>query len=174
MKLLAPGLILLSLAACGRPAVNPPTEPAAPVTASGPAFKPGPTAAPPPTAPGQGLLMPGAGPPNFMGRWAANSAGCAGTAGEQGPVVITTTRFESEGKACALLGITQQADGYRAGLACEASGRVTRESVRMVVNGDTMRLVWLTRGGLAVPLVRCPTPGSPLPAPDAPSASRPG
>lgn len=145
--------LLTLLAACGQSGVNPPTEPARPVEATAL------TAAPTPVGPpGVGAIMPGAGPTNFMGRWAADASWCRNTAGEQQPIEITTTRFEGYENSCTIVRIAPIEDGYDAGLACQAEGVTTRERVRMEVDGPTMRLTWLSRHGVVVPLTRCVRP----------------
>jgi len=139
-----------TLAACGQSGVNPPTEPARPVKATAL------TAAPAPVGPaGVGAIMPGAGPTNFMGRWAADVSWCPHTSGEQQPIEISTSRFEGYGNSCAIVRIDQVEDGYDAALACQAGGVTTQERVRMQVNDQTMRLTWLSRHGVILPLNRC-------------------
>lgn len=158
----------LTLAACGPAGTNPPTEPARPVEATAA------TAAPAPLGPpGVGAIMPGAGPTNFMGRWAADVSWCPNTSGEQQPIEISTTRFEGHESSCAIIRIDQIEDGYDAALACQAAGVTTQERVRMEVDGQSMRLTWLSRHGVVLPLTRCTRlddvtakgPSLPLPKP---------
>ncbi len=151
-------VVAASLAGCGESEVNPPTQPAAPI-ATPEAEAPAP--APPP---GVGSVMPGSGPQTFVGRWAANARWCARTAGAEGPIEISTTRFEGYENSCGIVSVSQVADGYEASLACAAEGQTSRERVRMSVQGDAMRLVWLNRNEATVSLVRCPVPGEGQPA----------
>ncbi len=145
--------LLTLLAACGQSGVNPPTEPAEPVKATAA------TAAPTPVGPpGVGSIMPGAGPSNFMGLWAADASWCPNTTGEQQPVEITTTRFEGYENSCTIVRIDQIEDGYDAALACQAKGVTSQEQVRMEVDGSTMRLTWLSRHGVILALTRCVRP----------------
>jgi hypothetical protein len=153
-------LLVLALAACGPPDVNPPTEPAPPIDTAE-------ARAPPPTPPpGVGSVMPGSGPQTFVGRWAANLSWCANLQGDAQPLAITTTRFEGYENSCDIRSISQVADGYEAVLACAAGGQTSRERVRLAVQGDVMRLTWLNRNDAVVRLMRCPTPAvPPTPAP---------
>ncbi|MDP2763872.1 MAG: hypothetical protein Q8O54_03435, partial [Brevundimonas sp.] len=142
----------LMLAACGPPETNAPTDPAAPITT------PEAEAPPPAPPPGVGSIMPGSGPPTFVGRWAANLAWCADPRGAERPIKITTTRFEGYENSCAIAAITQVADGYQASLVCAAEGQTAREQVRMAVHGESMRLTWLNRNNAVISLTRCPAP----------------
>jgi hypothetical protein len=150
MKSIFPVLCLLSLAgACDRAEVNPPTEPARPLER-------------PSTAPSAGPAsiagnLPGAGPANFVGRWAADVAWCAAPQGDQRPIEITTTRFEGYENACDITRIDQRDGGYEAALACVAEGTISNERVRMVVEDQTMTLTYLDRGRTQVGLTRCTT-----------------
>lgn len=141
---------LLAGAGCDRQAVNPPTELADPITTPGTEVAP---AAPPP---GVGGLMLGAGPATFIGRWAARAAWCADADGERRPITLSTTRLEGYENSCAIVTLEQTADGYEAGLACQAEGTTSRERVRLSVQGDLLRLTWLDRSDAVVQLVRCP------------------
>lgn len=141
---------LLAGAACDRQAVNPPTEPADPIAT------PGADAAPAAPPPGVGGLMQGAGPATFVGRWAARADWCASVAGERRPIILSTTRLDGYENSCALVTLDQVADGYEAALACQAEGTVSRERVRLSVQGDALRLTWLDRNDAVVQLVRCP------------------
>jgi hypothetical protein len=142
------------LAACGESEVNPPTQPAQPIVTAE-AEAPAPT--PPP---GVGTVMPGSGPQTFVGRWAANPRWCARTAGDERPIDISTTRFEGYENSCGIIAVSQVADGYEASLACSAEGQTSTERVRMSVQGDAMRLVWLNRNEATVSLARCPAPAA--------------
>ena len=149
---LAAAAAVLTLAACGPPETNAPTDPAAPITT------PEAEAPPPAPPPGVGSIMPGSGPPTFVGRWAANVAWCADPRGAERPIEITTTRFEGYENSCAIAAITQVADGYQASLVCAAEGQTSREQVRMAVHGESMRLTWLNRNNAVISLTRCPAP----------------
>lgn len=152
-------LTLLALAACGRPGTNSPTDPAAPIETPE-------AEAPPPTPPpGVGSIMPGSGPQTFVGRWAANTAWCANTQGAEGPIEITTMRFEGYENSCGIVSISQVSDGYEASLACAAEGTTSDERIRMAVHGEGMRLTWLNRNNAVVSLVRCPAPAEDGPPP---------
>ena len=154
---LSAAALLILLSACNREAVNPPTEPADPITEAG-------SEAPPPTPPpGVGGLMPGAGPATFVGRWAAQASWCANTTGAEQPITISTTRFEGYENSCAITSLDQAGDGYEATLACQAEGTTNRERVRLSAAGDALRLTWLNRDGAVVQLVRCPS-ATPEPA----------
>ena len=148
----APSLLaVFLLAACGQGEPNPPTEPAEPIDT--------PEAAAPPSAPppGAGPALPGAGPANFVGRWAADVSWCPNTTGAERPIEITTTRFEGYENSCAIASIDQIADGYEAALTCTAEGSVSNERVRMVAAGQTLRLTWLNRDNAVVTLTKCTT-----------------
>lgn len=147
-------LSALTLAACGRSEVNPPTEPAAPIVTP---ESQAPPAAPPP---GVGSIMPGSGPQTFVGRWAADPAWCANATGAERPIEITPTRFEGYENSCGIVSINQVSDGYEASLACAAEGQTSSERIRMAVQGEAMRLTWLNRNNAVVSLVRCPAPAS--------------
>lgn len=157
-RFLHPVLItVLSLAACDRQTVNPPTEPAAPIAS--------PEVAPPtPTPPGVGPALPGAGPASFVGRWAGQAAWCANTRGAEAPITITPLRFEGYENSCAITSLEQVRDSYELTLACEAEGVVGRERVRLSRQDDVLRLTWLNRNEAVVLLKRCPAPTTPEPA----------
>jgi hypothetical protein len=145
-------LAFLAVAACGPGEPNPPTDPAEPLDT--PAAAAPPVAAPPP---GAGTILPGTGPRNFVGRWAADVSWCPNTTGPQRPIEITTTRFEGYENSCAISSIDQVADGYEAALTCTAEGAVSNERVRMAVSGQAMRLTWLNRDNAVVTLTKCTT-----------------
>lgn len=144
-------LALLALAACGPGEPNPPTEPAEPLDTPDVAVDPAVSPA------GGGAALPGAGPRNFVGRWAADVSWCPNTIGIERPIQITTTRFEGYENSCAITSITQVADGYEAALSCAAEGMVSNERVRMSVTGQTLRLTWLNRDNAVVTLKKCTT-----------------
>lgn len=141
---------LFAGAGCDRQTVNPPTEPADPITT------PGTEVAAPAPPPGVGGLMQGAGPATFVGRWAARAEWCGQGDGERRPITLSTLRFEGYENSCAITSLDQVADGYEATLACQAEGAVSRERVRLAVQGDALRLTWLDRNDAVVQLVRCP------------------
>ena len=146
-------LVLLSvliLAGCGPAGTNAPTDPAAPIHTAE-------SDAPPPTPPpGFGSVLPGSGPQTFVGRWAARNAWCAYPRGPERPIEISTTRFEGYENRCEIAAIRQVADGYEAELACAGEGVTSNERIRMAVQGDAMRLTWLSRDQAVISLVRCP------------------
>lgn len=140
---------VLLLAACDAGDVNPPTRPARPVdTAEQPD-------APPLRPPGLGPLMPGAGPESFVGKWAARVEWCASPQGDRQPIEITTTRFQGYENSCAIDTVDQVANGYEAALTCQSEGATRRERVRMEVDGPTMRLTYIDRGGAIADLRKC-------------------
>lgn len=109
----------------------------------------------PPPAKVEGL--PGAGPTNFVGRWAADVRWCAEQSGAGRPIEITTTRFLGYENSCDITAITQADNAYDASLRCEAEGQASEERVRMAVQGDVMTLTYLDRGGDPVRLNKCTT-----------------
>ena len=140
---------VVALAACGEERTNPPTDPAPPVVAPE-------AAAPPPEPPAEiGRSLPGAGPPSFVGRWAADIAWCSNAAGPQRPIEITTTRFEGYENSCALESIDERGPGYDVVLRCQAEGQTARERVRMEARDGSMRLTWVDREGAVILLTRC-------------------
>lgn len=142
-------LAVFAVAACGPGEPNPPTQPAEPVDT--------PDAAAPPATPPPGLgpSLPGGGPRNFVGRWAADVSWCPNTTGVERPIEITTTRFEGYENSCSIDRIDENAGGYDAALTCQAEGATARERVRMAVQGDSLRLTWPDRDGAVVVLTRC-------------------
>jgi predicted small lipoprotein YifL len=142
-------LVILAVAGCGEAApVNPPTEPAAPVTAPDPAA---------PADTGTVSMVPGRGPTSFVGRWAADVSWCANTQGPERPIEITPTRFEGYENSCSIGAVDQVADGYVATLACVAEGMSSQERVKLSVADGVLRLTWLDRGVGAVALRKCTT-----------------
>lgn len=152
-RLILPLILCGLVAACDAGGVNPPTEPADPVT--------GPEAQVPPTAPDR---RPGAGPVSFVGLWAAQPAWCAAPQGDRRPINITPTRFEGYENSCAIASVREGAAGWDAVLACESEGQARRERVNMTVAADILTLTYVDRDGVSVKLGRCPAP-TPPPAP---------
>lgn len=112
-------------------------------------------------------MLPGRGPTNFVGRWAANVAWCAAPQGAERPIEITSERFEGYENSCAIASVDEVADGYVATLACLAEGTASSERVKMSVTGDVMRMTWLDRGApVSTTLNKCTTLGE---TPDGPS-----
>ncbi len=146
------GVVLLAsfaLTACGENAqVNPPTEPAAPITAPDPAAS---------ADTGTVSMGPGRGPVSFVGRWAADVSWCLNTDGAERPITITPTRFEGYENSCAIGALDEVADGYVATLACVAEGMSTQERVKLSAADDVLRLTWLDRGSDPVMLRKCTT-----------------
>lgn len=144
----------LTLTGCdGQRGVNPPTEPARPI--EGPAAEAPATQRPP----GMGSLTPGAGPRNFVGRWAAEADWCANPRGDRVPIEITTTEFRGYENRCQIQHITELATGYEAALTCEAEGQVRDERVRLSATDKTLDITWLDRSDRPVRLLRCTTLG---------------
>lgn len=144
-------LALLAVAACDAGETNPPTDPAEPIAT--PEASGSPTVPPP----GAGSVLPGAGPANFVGRWAADVSWCPNTQGPERPIEITTTSFEGYENSCAIGRITGVTGGYELDLTCTAEGTVSNERVRTAVSGQAMRLTWLNRDDAAVNLTKCTT-----------------
>jgi hypothetical protein len=145
--------VTVLLAACEGESVNPPTEPAQPVSAedgSVPASATGPGGANPD--------MPGSGPATFVGTWAAEAGWCANTTGDRRPITITPMRFEGYENSCAITSLDQVVEGYEATLACQSEGATARERIRLSAQGETLRLTWLNRDNAVVLLHRCPAP----------------
>lgn len=167
---IATSVALLALAGCGRESVNPPTEPATPVTSPDQASAVGPTG----QAAGVGPAMPSAGPASFVGAWAARPAWCANRAGPEQPIRITTTRFEGYENTCAISAIDQVNSGYEATMTCRGEGQTSRERVRMAVLANDMTLTWLSRNGAASRMVRCGAPAQKPVPPLRPLGTPPG
>ena len=149
LRRFAPAALLLLLGACGdNGPVNPPTQPAAPVTADDPGAT---------TARGQTSMLPGRGAASFVGRWAADVSWCAAPQGERRPVEISSTRFEGYENSCEIAAVDEVADGYVATLACVSEGAARSERVRFQVTQDVMRLSYLDRAGEPVTLRKCTT-----------------
>jgi hypothetical protein len=103
-------------------------------------------------------ILPGAGPPTFIGRWAAKAEWCAQTTGEGGPIEITTSEFRGYENRCSIDSIDEQSNGYEAALSCEGEGVKTSERVRFVATAETLNLTWLDRAAdQPVRLTRCTT-----------------
>ncbi len=147
---------LVGLAACDQARVNPPTEPARPVTS--PVIDPSAEMPSSSMAP----LMPGTGPISFVGRWTPDPVLCARPVRPPRLIEITPLRFEGEGMGCDIARITQVTGGYQASLSCPASGGVHVERVQMSVTGQTLDLVYVDRRGpegapRSVKLLKCTT-----------------
>ncbi len=149
VRLFAPAVLILGLAACGESGpVNPPTEPAPSVQSPEPAA----------SAPrGQTSMLPGRGPASFVGRWAADVTWCSASQGANRPIEITSTRFEGYENSCEIAAVEELADGYVATLACLSEGTANAERVRFQVTGATLRMTYLDRGGEPVELNKCTT-----------------
>lgn len=141
------------LAACGQPNVNPPTEPAEPIT--------GPAAEPPKDTGGP---RPGTGAASFVGRWAADPAWCANTSGAERAIEITPTRFDGYENDCMIVSVDERPGGWTANLRCESEGQTRHERVQVAVADSVLDLTYLDRDGAAVKLTRCPVP-EPVAAP---------
>lgn len=152
-------LAALCVSACGQDEkVNPPTQPAQPIT------EPGAVEAP-------GVDRPGTGAPSFIGDWAGDVAWCAAPQGERRPIVITATRFEGYENRCDITDITEVGTSYYARLNCLAQGAATSERVRMTVSDQIMRLTYLDRDPTPVELNKCTTLGE---TSDSPPSVLPG
>ena len=128
--------------------MNPPTEPAQPITIEG---------GDAPAAKGQTSMLPGRGATSFVGRWAADVSWCAAPQGDRRPIEISSTRFEGYENGCDIATVQEVADGYVATLACLSEGTASSERVRFQVTEDIMRLTYLDRGGDPVTLRKCTT-----------------
>lgn len=142
-------MLVLALAACGEPEVNPPTEPADPIQT--------------PDQAGETPTLPGGGPVSFVGRWAAQPGWCGNTAGPEQAIEISTTRFKGYENACAITRIGEVQGGYIAYLSCEAEGVATAERLGLSVTGQTLSVTWLDRASLKTEFTRCPALDPPPP-----------
>ena len=147
---------LMLLTACDRARVNPPTEPAKPVTS--PAVDPTAEAPSGSMAP----LMPGTGPTSFVGRWTPDPVLCTQPTRDPRLIEITPLRFDGGGLGCDIGRINQVTGGYQASLSCPAAAGVHVERVQMSVTGQTLDLVYVDRRGPdgapgAVKLLKCTT-----------------
>ncbi len=162
MKKLMVLMVIGALAACGDTDVNPPTEPAAPITT------------PDEDSPsGKESPLPGLGPVSFIGRWAAQPTWCGNTKGPEQAIEISTTRFQGYENGCDITRIEEVPRGYIAWLACEAEGVSTTERVGFSVTGQTLSMTWLDRASLKTEFTRCPAYDPPPPIQDPPIASPP-
>lgn len=134
------------LAACGQQNVNPPTEPAEPITGPG-------TEAPKET---DAETRPGTGAASFVGRWAADASWCANTSGAERAIEITPTRFEGYENSCLIAGVDERNGGWTVNLQCESEGQTRSERVQVAVADDILDLSYPDRGGETVELTRCP------------------
>ncbi|MFN4287264.1 MAG: hypothetical protein ACK4E3_02055 [Brevundimonas sp.] len=93
----------------------------------------------------------------FVGTWAADAQWCANTAmtTDRVPVRISETRFEGYENSCDIIALDETGEGWDAQMICMAEGMEYRHTVRMVADGDTLRLTYLERGTDPIMLVRC-------------------
>lgn len=136
------------LTACGQDNVNPPTEPAEPIT--------GPAAEPPKES--ETASRPGTGAASFVGRWAADTAWCANTRGAERAIEITPTRFDGYENSCLIISVDERPGGWTANLRCESEGQTRHERVQVAVTDNILDLTYPDRGGSTVKLTRCPAP----------------
>lgn len=136
----------LGLAACGDEGVNPPTEPAEPITSATAVDTFGPA--------GQGAVYrPGTGPASFIGRWAEDVRVCTLDPGGPGtPIEITVTEVRGDGIACSIAAIEQVGDSYDADLLCPS-----RQQVRLTVNDRVLTALYLAPDIRRVTLNKCTT-----------------
>ncbi|WP_292033503.1 MULTISPECIES: hypothetical protein [unclassified Brevundimonas] len=140
------------LAACDRNGgVNPPTEPARPI--EGPAA----AAAPAERPPGAESMLPGAGPVNFVGRWAAEADWCFNPRGDRVPIEITTTEFRGYENRCDIQRITQISTGYELALKCDSEGESRYERLRLAATRQTLIITRMDQADRPVRLIRCTT-----------------
>ena len=138
-------LLALALAACGEP----PAREAAPAAEAPPA-EPSPVAA---------------GPTGFVGRWAADPAGCGNA-----PYVFTRTAVETpDGTFCSFQRAAETADGWAVEALCgtERAGSPARLTIERIGDGLRLRVT----GREPVTLRRCPEDRAasvPTPDPDGP------
>ncbi|MFC5371493.1 hypothetical protein ACFPIF_02960 [Brevundimonas faecalis] len=146
-------LLCLATAGCDRDGgVNPPTEPGRPV--EGTAVLPPPGEKPP----GVEAALPGAGPPNFVGRWAAEAEWCFEPRGDRVPIEITTTELRGYENRCDIQRITQISTGYEAALKCDGEGGSRYERIRLAAGDRTLDITWMDRSSdRPVRLLRCST-----------------
>lgn len=103
-------------------------------------------------------MLPGAGPMNFVGRWAAEADWCFNPRGDRIPIEITTTEFKGYENRCAIQRITQIRDGYEAALRCEREGTLVHERIRLSATDQTLTLTWMDRDpDRPTRLLRCTT-----------------
>lgn len=140
--------LIALLAACGQENVNPPTEPADPITGPG-------TEAPEETDAGN---RPGSGAASFVGRWAADASWCANTTGAEQPIEITPTRFEGYENSCLIASVDERSGGWTVNMRCESEGQTRSERVQVAVTDNILDLTYPDRGGSNVKLTRCPAP----------------
>ena len=149
LRAFALSALILGLGACGdNGPVNPPTQPAAPLSGEDPTA---------PAAAGQTSMLPGRGATSFVGRWAADVSWCAAPQGANRPIEISSTRFEGYENSCEIAAVDEVADGYVATLACISEGAGRSERVRFQVTQDVMKLTYLDRSGGPVTLRKCTT-----------------
>lgn len=93
----------------------------------------------------------------FVGTWAADAEWCSNTpmTTDRVPVRISETRFEGYENSCDIIALDETGEGWDAQMICMAEGMEYRHTVRMAVQGDTLRLTYLERGTEPITLVRC-------------------
>ena len=138
--------LVLAVSACGEAEVNPPTEPAQPVTEATARDAFGPA--------GQGAVYrPGTGPASFVGRWAEDVSACPRDPGGAGtPVEITVSEVRGNGVDCDIASIAQIGDSYDATLLCPS-----RQRVRLTVADHVLTALYLAPEVRSVTLSKCTT-----------------
>ena len=154
MKPVAAIALSFGLLACGRQeAVNPPTEPAAPVRS--------PEAVQPPTSSVPSAA--GTGPVSFIGRWATEARWCPEGQTPDRAVVLTPFTYQAGEARCDLVQIDEVAGGYQAQIACRGQAGVTQERARFSSSGPTLEITWLDRAGQpSARLLKCTTLADPM------------
>lgn len=146
----------LMLTACGPVGLNPPDEPAAPIT-----------------TPEAMRIVEGRnhssyrnlGAKTFVGVWARADQWCEYPRGAESPVLLSIDRIETHDRGCDIVRIQEGAGGYNLDLKCRkdaAPDQEYQERVHVAVTGKVMSLVRLGDEGTTLRLARCPatvTPG---------------
>lgn len=96
-------------------------------------------------------------PAALVGKWAADPAWCANDTGPERPVEITTSQFQGYENSCAVVAVTEDAEGFVAELRCQAEGQIVQERTRWQVSGQVLTQSWPddTVSG-SVQFTRCP------------------
>lgn len=146
---------VFALAACGEASsVNPPTEPAEPLTTPDALGSGGES--------GPGMSIPGVGPASFVGRWTADARWCPEGQTPDQAITITPYVFQGYENRCDLTRIDETQGGYQAALSCQSEGQTTNERARFTATGQTLDILWLDRPGQPVTrLLRCTTLADP-------------